>query len=1070
VHRRRLFLALYFLSGSAGLLYQVAWSRLITLQMGHTVAAVSTVLAAFMGGLAAGAAAAGRRTPGLEPVTALRLYGWLELAIATAALLLAPALRALDPVLAAAYADGDGGAAFAVMRTVASLLLVAVPAALMGATFPAAVRWYAEASDGATRAGILYAVNTLGASAGAALTGFVLIPALGLSRTTAVGIATNVAIAACTFWLARSATLATRSAGTQAAARPTGAGARRAQARGAAPAIAHAHVRLSIAAGALAASGFVALILEVTWTRGLALVLGPTTQAFGMMLAIVILGLGTGSLAAARVARGMKRPLSALALTLLGTAAGAALVMVMLDDAPLVIAELAADAAVPYRRVLAAQAQLAASLVLPATLALGAAFPFGLAAVRATAGSTSRDAAMLYAANAGGAIVGSLAAGFALIPLLGLQRTLALAATVAAAAGLLVLHTARPGRRRLAAAGAVAAAMVLSVWLLPDWNRAMLSSGAYKYARQTHGGDLQSSLEAGELLFYEEGAAGTVTVRRSGGATSLAIDGKVDASDAGDMLTQKALAHLPLLLHPQPRHVAIIGLGSGVTLGAALRHPVSQVETLEISPEVVKASGWFGHINGAPLSDRRSRLIVGDGRAHLRYAARQYDVIISEPSNPWMAGLATLFTRDFFQAARARLAPGGLFCQWAHTYDISEADLRSVIATFASVFPDGTLWQVGEADILLIGGTDSIEPSLTVFQRGWHRPGVAADLAQAGVRDPFGLLSLFAGTGEALAAYAEGGRIQTDDHMPLEFSAPRHALTGSGDRARLRQFIAARPRPEAVTKAFATATATDWRNRGVMFLGAHAYQDAYEAFTLALERAPADTEALEGLTRAAVPLRREHDAADRLRRIAASDPANVPARLALSGLFASMGRFEEALEAVAGIPLEGASGRVLEHRASILADAGDADRLASTVGALERAAPEAGITLFYRATERYLRGRPDEAAAIAARAAALLPEARVWNLLGAAQATRGDRDAARRAFTSAIATDPRDPGAYVNLAQLELETGNARRAAGLFSEALALDPSSAPARQGLALALTGLGQHERAAAVMRLRR
>src|SRR4029453_11410116 len=186
-------------------------------------------------------------------------------------------------------------------------------------------------------------------------------------------------------------------------------------------------------------------------------------------------------------------------------------------------------------------------------------------------------------------------------------------------------------------------------------------------------------------------------------------DGKVDASNAGDMLTQRLLAHLPLLLHPNPQRVAILGLGSGVTLGSALTHGVSPGPALEISPEVVAASQFFNEENHRALENPRTRLIVGDGRTHLTLGREQYDVIVSEPSNPWMAGIASLFTREFFEAARARLGPGGVLCQWAHTYDISRRDLQSIVATFLSVFPEGTLWMVGDADVLLIGSTESLD-------------------------------------------------------------------------------------------------------------------------------------------------------------------------------------------------------------------------------------------------------------------------------------------------------------------------------------------------------------------------
>lgn len=1078
---RPLFLVLYFLSGLAGLLYQVTWSRLLALHMGHNLAALSTVLAAFMGGLATGSALAGRWTPRLTDVAALRLYGWLELAAAALALLVAPALHALGPLLTRAYSDGDGGVWFGFVRAATSLLLVFIPAAAMGGTFPAAVRWFAgAAADAAPRAGRLYAVNTLGAAAGAAAAGFALIPALGLTRTTAAGVALNVAVAAGAFRLAGRAARRDRVARPADAvpAAPKGSRARSGRVRSMRDAafppalVPRSGAPLWLVSAALALSGFVGLTLEVAWTRTLALVIGPTTQAFSLMLSVFIAGLGAGALVGARVARRLSSPLTALGVSLLATSASAGLFNWLIDRVPLTVAARVADASATYGGVLMTQAGLAAALLLPAAAALGAAFPLALSAATARHSRLSRDASLIYAANTAGAIAGSLAAGFVLIPALGLQVTAVLAATLAAVAGLAVLLAARPGRTALFAGVTAATLLGAAGWMLPDWNRAMMSGGAYKHSNQVHGADLQAGLEAGRLVYYGEGAGGTVSVRVVAGATSLAIDGKVDASDAGDMLTQMLLAHLPLLLHPQPRQVAIIGLGSGVTLGAALRHPIARADTLEISPEVVEASASFAHVNGRPLDDPRSRLIVGDGRTHLLRGTRRYDVIISEPSNPWMAGLATLFTRDFFLAARARLAEEGLFCQWAHTYDISDADLRSIVATFTSVFPDGTVWFLGDADLLLIGGLAPVEPRLAGIQRAWERPGVAEDLARAGVQDPFSVLSLFGGTRDLLTAYGAGAPIQTDDHMPLEFSAPASALGGAAaaDPPGLRGLAADYPLPPQVAAALASASPAEWRNRGTMLLRAHAYQPAYDAFARAVHGAPGDGVALAGLVRAAVPAGREEEAIQRLREVIAADPANVPARVEASSLLASRGADEDALRVLAdpaAASTTAGRAQLLAQAASIFADAADAARLGPAVRALERERPDAGITLFYMATERYLLGQAEEAARLAELAVARLPEARVHNLLGAALAALGRTDRARQAFSAAAAADPSDPAGYVNLGVFELERADARAAAAHFAEALSLDPGSDAAREGLASAFERLGENDRAARVRR---
>ena len=337
-------------------------------------------------------------------------------------------------------------------------------------------------------------------------------------------------------------------------------------------------------------------------------------------------------------------------------------------------------------------------VLLPASVSLGATFTLALATASTGADSSARQTAYVYTANTLGAVAGALAAGFVLVPVFGLQLTFLYTSVVLLVAGFGIIAISGRGRPEgrhyddgrhggsrsaglqasLAAqrghwrsngrqavvilAGCVIAIVMFSV---PEWDRDLITSGAYKYARQLSTENLESSLRAGRLEYYKEGPAGTVSVRRVTGARSLAIDGKVDASNGADMLTQRLLGLLPTMLHAGPRDALVIGLGSGVTADAVLASDeIRHLDVVEISPEVVEASEYFVRENHDVLRKPAVRLLVGDGRSHLRLSARQYDVIVSEPSNPWMAGVSALFTREFFAAARARLRSGGIFCQW----------------------------------------------------------------------------------------------------------------------------------------------------------------------------------------------------------------------------------------------------------------------------------------------------------------------------------------------------------------------------------------------------------------------
>ncbi|MEO8680434.1 MAG: fused MFS/spermidine synthase [Vicinamibacterales bacterium] len=1055
--RRGPFLALFAVSGAAALIYEVVWTRLLTLQMGHGIAAASTVLAAFMGGLALGSAIAGRVGGRLDPARALRVYAGLEVAIAALALILPFGLAALRPLLASAYAEGAGGSGFALLRLTSSILLLAAPATAMGATFPIASRWMVRhAARAAQDAGGLYAANTLGAAAGAVLAGFVLIPALGLRGSTWIGVALNAIAAAGALAIARSGSAveetpvervsASRKKGSKAGAK--------------APAL-HQHLHANppearpwLAAIALGISGFASLTLQVVSTRLLVLILGPTTFAFSLVVAIFIVGLAGGAAIGTRLA-GMKQPAVGLAACLLVSVGLAIAAASAVDWALLSMAHFIARPDIHFGDVLLREAVLVAGLLLPMTLGFGAAFPLAVAVASGRDATVTEDLGRIYAVNTIGAILGALVSGFLLVPALGLHTTIRVVTGLVAiaAAGILVAT----GRGRPRAVALIVGGFVLAAaaWL-PQWDHMLLSSGAYKYAPALRGPGLETALTAGELLSYREGATGTVAVRRLAGTLSMAIDGKVDASNAGDMLTQRLLAHVPLLLHPNPQRAAIIGLGSGVTLGSALTHPLKEAVVLEISPEVVEASRFFEEENHRALADPRTRLVVGDGRTHLLMSRQQYDVIVSEPSNPWMAGIASLFTREFFTAARARLAPGGVLCQWAHTYDISNDDLRSIVSTFLSVFPDGSLWLVGDADVLLIGSTEPLDARIANIATAWQRPGVAADLAGVGVRNPFSVVSLFVAQGPALAGWTANAPWQTDDRTRLEFSGPRSIFGVARDdnALALRSLARQSPPPAAVAAALAAASPADWRDRGAMLLRAEAHRPAYEDFARSLEQAPTDAESLDGLIRSAASAGLLADAKGLLTRLA-SNAGNVPAKLSLSRLLASEGNVDEAVRIPFGLlQADNRNVPALIQLASVLADLGDAERLAPVAARLMTEAPSDPWAHYYAATLFFLQQRPDQALR-EARAAVSLDRnnAKALNLVGACLASMGQGDEARQAFQASLKVDPHEPGTYTNLATLELQSGNRDRAIRYFAEALTVDPNSTTARDGLAATL-----------------
>jgi spermidine synthase len=1018
-----LFLLAYMSSGLAGLVYEVAWTRLLTLYIGHTTAAASAVVAAFLGGLAIGAAVGGRIASALTPRRSLQAYVALEIAVVICALLLPLELTWFGPALRWAYQDG-AGALFPLVRVVSCIAMVLLPALALGATFPMAIRWFSRRSDQpATESSQLYFVNTIGAAAGSMLAGFVLIPAIGMSGTTYVAMAGTITAALCVtavLWLD------TDTSSVSVVPPPK-------------RELRRVYVPSWLTLLVLGVSGFASLVHEIAWTRILSLVLGPTTYAFAATLAAVIAGVAIGSgvgtwLVSTRASKAagmlaITLSLAAVSASWTYAAAGARI--------PMMVARYVADFA-DFDQLLLRGVLLTMALILPTSACLGAAFPFALALSDDRLHAAPGRFGLVYAVNTIGAVAGSLAAGFLFIPAFGIQPTLwIVSGSLIVCAVALILSGALTGGSRVAGLVTAAIAVVLVV-TSPRWDRELLASGVYMYAPYVPKDlDLETQLKAGELLYYEEGAAATVSVKRLTGTTTMAVDGKTDASNRGDMLTQKLIAHLPLLLHDHPKDVFIIGLGSGMTAGAALTHPIARADVIEISPEVVKASGHFTVENRHALADARTNLIVGDGRSHLALSGRQYDVIVSEPSNPWIAGVSSLFTREFFESARARLAPGGIICQWANAYNISDADLKSIVATFTSVFPTGTVWLVGGDDVLMLASLEPLDDALARVAPNMKRPDVAADLASVGIVDPFSILSLYIGGPGQLRAYSAGAPLFDDDRMTLEFTAPRelHNRNAGQNGAALRR----------LGRDPAAASAAQWRNRAAMLAKADHYQLAFDDYLRAIAQEPGDPAALDGLVKAALILKKPGAALNGLNQ--SNSAAGLVAR---SKLLSADGKRDEAL---AILREADRSPLVLEQLASLHAESADSLQLDATVAELRRAAPQLAATEYYAAVAAFLHGDANDAVSSARRAIAIDPDyAPTYDLIGAAYTRLGQLEPARQAFKKSLSFDAHDSTAYENLGVLELNAGNRAAAAKYFAEALWLVPDSQTARQGLAQA------------------
>ena len=783
---RALFSLLFFLSGAAGLIYEVCWTRLLRLPMGNTVASLTTVLTAFMAGLALGSWVAGRRFS--HSSRPLRIYAVLEAAIGLFCLALPWIVAGQEPFFRWVYRSfGDTHVAYHALRFSACAAVILIPATLMGATLPVLCRAFFDAPARIGRSiGWLYAVNAFGAVAGSLLAGFVLIPSIGQHGAIFVGVAISLTVAAVAGMAARGGVAAHRDpAGRAVPHRP-----RAAPATSVDPEVValEGRERVALLMG-YGLSGLAAMVLQIAWTRVLALAFGSSVYAFALLVAAFILGLALGSSAASRFADRIRRPALGFAAAELGIGFAALATVAMFQQFPEWIVKLVPQLAGDFSRFQLVQFALTFGALLLPTVCMGACLPLvGKALARDTENATE-TVGTAYSANAIGTIVGAFFGGFVLLPALGMHHTILVGAIVNLGVGIAFTVWFLPRPRGWIVAAGVAFVAVAALFFAPPLDPTLFTSGAYLYAdrlnKMATGGSLAAALQAeNRIILNREGVVSTITVKDYvNGARALFVNGKTDASDDMDMPTQQLLGHIPALVHGAPKRVAVIGLASGATLAAIARHPgVESIDCIEIAPEMSEACRLFDHVNGAILDDPRVRVIVQDGRNHLALTDRKYDLIVSEPSNPWIAGIASLFTEEFFRACRDRLEPGGVVGIWMQTYGLDLHSLRSIVRTFQSVFPQSMLWEtIFASDYQLIGSALPLAVPYGTLQARLASPRVAEELLRLDVRDPAELLQHYVAGGERLQQFAATGDVYRDDRNRLEFDAPRllHQPTSS---------------------------------------------------------------------------------------------------------------------------------------------------------------------------------------------------------------------------------------------------------------------------------------------------
>jgi spermidine synthase len=853
---------LFFISGLCGLIFESLWTRQLVLVFGSTTFALSTVLCAFMGGLALGSFLAGKRIDRIvRPEHAIIAYGLLEAVVGLYGLVFPTLLEVIAPIN-----RGLWGAlhlsffSFSLIRFVLVFLLLLLPTTCMGATLPVLARYFAQVGPAIGRhVGTLYALNTFGGVTGTLVGGFLLMPMSGISFTNRVACILDIALCVVAVAIGWRGLRTSEPAEAPPAPTPEEEPGKPLPAPEAPPTLAHAHAAMS----ALFVTGILAMVYQIAWTRALSLVLGSSVYAFALILTGYLIGLASGSAVYARRTAHQPGQLANLAVANLCIGAAAIAGLYLMPALPVLFFAAIRKWQLTPMKAFLINFGLASLLVMPPTFFMGMLFPATLrvwaearAAAAARGVGVGQSVGTVYAVNTFGNIAGSFLGGFVLVPFLGLQRSIAvMAAANICTAAFLALHL---GRRR--ALAPIVSALVLAgilVGFYKPWNRGLMTSGVFRISRFAEfetdmrgfwdsmkdtwsmppaekpdaweaaararltlddAIDTQSeNLDLQRMLFYKEGIITTVSTGQmifdaigEKGCwlrQSLKVNGKADASlsvryprpegkrcrelalevdknplgiggwhisPGGDAETQILSGLLPVMLHPgTPKRALVVGWGSGMTVGATMQSPVDMIEAVELERAVIDGAVVFRPYNHNADRDPRVKLVDNDGRNYLEMTNTRYDLVISEPSNPWITGASNLFTKEFFSTVRSRLAPGGRYLQWLQIYEISPDNVRSILGTLSRVFPEVLVFQPqhSRADLLIVAG-DGVTLDWKNLERRFADPRTREELKRLDILNPEDIVARLLLPASGVRTWTRGFQENTDDSARVEYRAP----------------------------------------------------------------------------------------------------------------------------------------------------------------------------------------------------------------------------------------------------------------------------------------------------------
>ena len=788
-------LVLFSASGCAALIYEIVWFQLLQLALGQTAVSLAVLLTAFMGGLCAGSLGLPRLN--LSKQHPLRVYAALEAGIAVFALLAGPLISAFNRINFTGEQSGVGGL---LLRGLIALVCLLPPTILMGATLPALARWIQATPRGLAWWGWLYGGNTAGAVLGCLVAGFYFLRVYNMTVTTYVAVAINVAAALGALAVAKWAPAS--GAGfesTEPAAEP--------ELSSGAP-DSWTNQSWTVYA-AIALSGATALGAEVIWTRLMGMLLLATVYVLSVILAVFLSGLAIGSAAGAWLLARV-RPRLALGWSQLLIAAGIAWTAFAIVHSLPFWTDDKLTTVDPFRMFVLDLKRCLWAL-LPATIFWGASFPLACAAaasaqasavVRGSSKSRESDAARLaggiYAANTLGSIVGAIVVSLILIPWIGSAQSERVLIAVSAISAAIVLVPLIRETKSIALGTGLAVSLAVTALL---W----ASVGPIPGELIAYGRRMGVNAGESKILYSAEGRNSSVAISQwSTGAIYVNVNGHVEATtEPYDMKLQRMVGHLPALLHPEAQSVLGIGFGAGVSAGTFTRYPnIGRITICEIEPVIPPASTrFFAHEDYDVMHSPRTRIVYDDARHFLLTTPEKFDIIASDPLDVFIKGTAALYSKEYFEAVRQHLNPGGFFTLYVPLYETDEATIKSELATFFEVFPHGTIWAnlrdgLGY-DTVFMGQVDPLKIDVEAVQQRLNRPEyapVAGSLLDIGITSATDLFGTFLGQQSDLGAWVKDADISHDNDLRLQYLAG-WGINSSMEDALYRQMLALRNSP-----------------------------------------------------------------------------------------------------------------------------------------------------------------------------------------------------------------------------------------------------------------------------------